>query len=239
MRLLITRPRDDSDALAEILHARGHVPIVAPLMEVRFHEGPPLALDGVQAVLASSANGVRALALRTPRREVTLFAVGPQTAQAARAHGFADVIDADGDAQALAEKVASACDPAAGALLHAAGAETAGRLRQTLQARGFHVESMVLYEAAPVASLPAIAAEALKAGTLDAVMLFSPRSARIFAGLADAAACADACARLQAFCISPATAAALSPLTFARVAVAGIPNQDAILALLSPPASGA
>ena len=38
-----------------------------------------------------------------------------------------------------------------------------------------------------------------------------------------------------AFCISVATAEALSPLSFARVAVAGAPNQDAILDLVSPP----
>ena len=37
-------------------------------------------LDGVQAILATSANGVRALARRTPRRDLPLFAVGPQTA---------------------------------------------------------------------------------------------------------------------------------------------------------------
>ena len=43
------------------------------------------------------------------------------------------------------------------------------------------------------------------------------------------------CARLVAFCISAATAEARSPLSFARVAVAGAPNQDAILDLVSPP----
>src|SRR5262245_15671756 len=83
VRLLITRPRADADAFAQTLRVRGHVAIVAPVMEVLPRDGPPLALDSVQAVLATSANGVRALAARSARRDVPLYAVGPQTAEAA------------------------------------------------------------------------------------------------------------------------------------------------------------
>ena len=104
-----------------------------------------------------------------------------------------------------------------------------------MQARGFKVDTAVLYEAVPVAKLPAEAEESLRKDAVDGVFLFSPRSAKIFAALVDDAGLAAQCARLVAFCISVATAEALSPLSFARVAVAGAPNQDAILDLVSPP----
>ena len=234
MRYLVTRPRDDAEAFAKALHARGHVAIVAPIMEVHVIAGEPIALEGVQAVLATSANGVRALAARTKRRDVSLYAVGPQTAEAARDAGFPIVISAEGDSTALVETVAREADPAKGALLHAAGAETAGRLRQSLQARGFSVETAVLYEAVPVAKLPPEAEEALRNETVDGVFLFSPRSARVFATLVGDAGLAAQCAKLIACCISAATAEALNPLSFARVAVAGAPNQDAILDLVPP-----
>jgi len=235
MRLLLTRPREDAENLAEFLRARGHIAIVAPLMEVRLLEGAPLPLEGVQGILATSANGVRALAAGTPRRDLTIYAVGPQTSESARLAGFTIVIDSDGDSSALVETVARKADPAKGSLLHAAGAETAGRLRQALQARGFRVETEVLYEAVPAAKLPAEAEENLRRGTLDGVLLFSPRSAKIFVSLIGEAGMADCCARLVAFCISAATAEALASLSFARVAVAGVPNQDAILDLVPPP----
>ncbi len=234
MRYLVTRPRDDAEAFAKALHARGHGAIVAPIMEVHVIAGEPIALEGVQAVLATSANGVRALAARTKRRDVTFYAVGPQTAEAARDAGFPIVISAEGDSAALVETVAREGDPAKGALLHAAGAETAGRLRQSLQARGFSVETAVLYEAVPVAKLPPEAEEALRNETVDGVFLFSPRSARVFATLVGDAGLAAQCAKLIACCISAATAEALNPLSFARVAVAGAPNQDAILDLVPP-----
>jgi uroporphyrinogen-III synthase len=200
-------------------------------MQVNLHEGPELALDGVQAILATSANGVRGFSARSTRRDIPLYAVGPQTAETARASGFASVISAEGDAAALAELVAARLEPGKGTLLHAAGAETAGRMRQNLQGRGFTVVSEILYDAAPSATLPETADSALRSAELDGVMLFSPRSAKIFADLVTRAGLAPNCARVDAYCISAATAAALGGLTFARVAVAGQPNQDAMLAL--------
>ena len=95
----------------------------APLLTVQIFDGPKLALDGMQAILATSANGVRALAVRSDARDVPVFAVGPQTADAASQAGFIRVRNADGDAVALADAVSGWADPKAGALLHAAGAE--------------------------------------------------------------------------------------------------------------------
>ena len=232
MRLLVTRPRDDAEAFAGLLRARGHETIVAPIMEVHPLPGPHLSCEGVQAVLATSANGVRALAARTARRDLTVYAVGPQTAEAARMEGFADVVNSAGDSTQLVETVASQADPKNGMLLHAAGAETAGRVKQALTARGFTVETIALYEALPVPQLPAIAQTALREAAVDGVLLFSPRSAKTFSTLVREAKLEEACAQLVAFCISAATAEALTPLTFSRVAVAGTPNQDAILDLI-------
>jgi len=53
MRYLVTRPRDDAEAFAKALHARGHGAIVAPIMEVHVIAGEPIALEGVQGVLAT------------------------------------------------------------------------------------------------------------------------------------------------------------------------------------------
>jgi uroporphyrinogen-III synthase len=238
MRLLITRPQEDAIAIAKILRALGHAPIIAPLMAVQFREGPTLMLEGVQGVLATSANGVRAIAQRTPRRDVTVYAVGPQTAESARSSGFRKVLSAEGDANALVAFVGETADPGKGMLLHAAGSETAGRVKQALQAKGFMVETDVLYDAVPVTTLPENALEVLNDGTLQGVLLFSPRSAKTFATLVTDAKVAAACEKLEAYCISAATAAALTPLAFARVAVAGVPNQNAMISLIPPARPG-
>jgi uroporphyrinogen-III synthase len=201
-------------------------------MEIRFLDGPEIPLDGIQAVLATSANGVRALARRTRVRDVPVFAVGPQTAAAARAAGFDRIKDAQGDALALAEVVARWSTPEGGPLLHVAGRDRAGHLAATLAERGFEVRVEVLYDAVEARRLSEEAAAALASAHLDAVMLFSPRSARIFSDRVREANLAGRCGKVTALCISRATADAVAALSFAAVRVAAKPNQDSMLDLL-------
>src|SRR3984957_4244968 len=115
MKVLVTRPQEDAEETAQLLERRGHQALIAPLLQTRFCDGAALTLDGVQAVLATSANGVRALARRTARRDVPLFAVGPQTAALARSAGFLIVRDADGDAFSLGMATRNWAEPDKGA----------------------------------------------------------------------------------------------------------------------------
>ncbi|HTT98234.1 MAG TPA: uroporphyrinogen-III synthase [Rhizomicrobium sp.] len=228
MRVLITRPEEDAARIAEILKSRGHEPVIAPLLQTNFHDGPEVSLDGVQAILATSANGVRALMRRTLRRDVPVFAVGPQTEEEARAHSFTSVRNANGDSRTLAAATQEWTSPEKGALLHVKGAEADGTLATLLKAQGFDVRTLVLYDVADV-GLPGDARARLANGEIDAALFFSARSARIFK---------DAVADLpletvMAVCISNVTAEALAPLTFRSVRVAAEPNQDSLLACLS------
>lgn len=226
MRVLVTRPNDDAARIADALQAMGQEAVVVPLQEVRLRDGPELALAGVQAVLATSANGVRAFAKRSARRDVALFGVGPQTAQAARAAGFASVRDADGDAAKLADAVALWTSPRKGALLHVKGSDAPDTLAELLTAKGFKVRGDVLYDIAPLRARSALG-KAFASG-VDAALFFSPRSAAIFR---ENAADFDL-SRVAALCISDATAAALAPLHFRELRVASRPNQRALLALI-------
>ncbi|MGB8366185.1 MAG: uroporphyrinogen-III synthase [Rhizomicrobium sp.] len=232
MRVLVTRPRGDAQETAAILRARGHEAVIAPLLDIRDRAGAEIALDGVQAILVTSANGIRALAKRALRRDVKVLAVGAQSNRAARDAGFTDVEHAAGDAAALAALAAAQLAPGDGVLLHAAGAETRGALAATLAAKGFTLRTEVLYEAVPVEALPVRAADALAENRLDAVLLYSPRTARIFATLLARAGLRDSCRAVTALCISQATADALAPVAFRAVRVASHPDQDALLALL-------
>jgi uroporphyrinogen-III synthase len=227
MRILVTRSREDGEATAALLAARGHQAVLAPLLETRWLDGPVVDLSGVAAILATSANGVRALVRRSERRDVPIFAVGPQTAEAASAAGFLRVENAAGDARALAASVPRWLAPCQ--LLHVCGEDSAGNLAEDLVARGYEVRREVLYAVAAL-KLTDKVAEALRDGALDAALFFSPRSAGIF--LEQAAGLP--LKTMTAFCISPATAAMLPPGVFAAIRVAAAPNQDALLALLEP-----
>ena len=232
MRLLVTRPLDESQALAERLEARGHQAAIEPLLTIAPDLFAPLSLEGVQALLFTSANGVRAFALRSPRRDLPVYAVGPATAAAAREIGCATVESAGGDVRALAALVVTRLDPARGALLHVAGRVVAGDLAGPLAARGFVVGRAALYAAEPATRLSAAAHDALADGVLDGVLLFSPRSAATFAAVTAAPELRAALSRLTLFALSPAVAEAVADLGWRRVAIAATPDEDALLALV-------
>ena len=232
MRILLTRPREDAVPFAQMLSARGHDAVIAPLLEIRFADGAEISLEGVQAILATSANGVRAIARRTQRRDVPVFAVGPQTAEEAQRAGFAGVRNAKGDGAALANATKQWALPQNGALLHAAGSEAPKFLAGELEKSGFAVRRKVLYRAVAAQELPNAAASALKTDVLNAVMHFSPRSARLFCELTARAGLAQHCKKIRALCISKAAADAAAAIGFRQVRIAKNPSQDAMLTLL-------
>ncbi len=233
MRVLVTRPAEDAKEIAAELAALGHEPLLAPLLEIRFRKGPPLDCDDVQAVLATSRNGVRAFSLRTARRDVPILAVGPQTAAQARALGFPNVRDAGGDAAALAGAVLDWAKPDAGVLLHAAGAERSGDLAAKLGAQGYRVRTVTLYDAIEAGTLPPAVRGAFQESSLDAVLIFSPRSARILADRLKDEGLVPACRKIAACAISAAAAEPLKALPFRSIRWASNPDRESLLVLLA------
>lgn len=233
MRVLVTRPAEDAGSTASHLRELGHLPVVAPLLEVRFRDGAELSFENIQAIVATSANGVRALARRTGRRDLPLFAVGAQTASMARASGFVDVKNSDGDSIVLADAIVHWASVQGWPLLHAAGNEATSKLGARLVEHGFQLQREVLYDVVSVERLPAIAQSALEQEELDAVLFYSPRSAETFARCVEAASLRDKCQRLIAICISQAAAGKGMMLPFREIRIAAQPSESELLKALS------
>lgn len=232
MRLLITRPEADARAFADKLGERGVESIIAPVMSVVFDDQLGISLDGVQAVLLTSANGARALARATERRDLDLVAVGPATADEAREHGFISVATAAGDVEKLADLAIERLRPTAGRLLHVAGSVTAGDLAGRLENAGFAVERVAAYRAKALDALPGPAHDALTHETVQGAVFFSPRTAAVFVKLTRAAGVENRLQGLKAFCLSQAVAEASQSVTWRQVLVAAQPDGGALIDLI-------
>jgi uroporphyrinogen-III synthase len=232
LRALVTRPRAEAESLAQALAARGIEAIIEPLLEIHYRSEPAPDLAGVQAILSTSANGVRALARVSGERALPLFAVGEASAARARDEGFARVESAGGSLADLAALAQGRLRPDEGRLLHVAGSDVAGDLAGALRRMGFAVDRAVLYEAHPAAALSGACVRALTAGIVDFALFFSPRTALIFARLAERAGIAEALGSVTAISISAAADAALGPLRFRERHIADRPDQPALLAAL-------
>lgn len=220
MRLLITRPEPAATKLTTALSALGHEGVIAPLFKIIDLPTALPDLAGADALILSSASGVAAMTRRTAVRDIPVFAVGPQTASAARAAGFTDVHTGPGTGAELLQEV-----PAHSRCIHITAPEG-----KVLAREGLSITRAELYTSQAADTLPEAFTAALT-GSLEGALFFSPRSALIFSELVQAAGLSPACAHLTAFCISQSTAEALYPV-WGSVKVATRPNRAALLDLL-------
>ena len=185
-------------------------------------------LDGAQALLFTSANGVRAFAAASARRDLPALAVGDATADAARRAGFADVASAGGTVADLALLARRRLRPEGGALVHSAAQDVAGDLAGALGAAGYEVRRAVLYASVPADRLSAGTAELLQSSAIAAALFFSPRTAATFVRLVRAAGLDGACRAIAAVALSPAVADKLD-VSWRALHVASAPTGAALI----------
>lgn len=232
MRLLVTRPEPDGARTAAALRARGHEALLCPLLVIETGGDAALGPGPWDAVAVTSANAVRAIAAHPRLPELLplrLFATGRRTAAAARAAGFAAVVSADGNLQAL-EQLIRARLAKETRLLYLAGEDRAGDLAAALQPAGIRVDMSVLYRAVPLAGFPGEIAAALAGDAVDGVLHYSRRTAVAYVG------CAEAAGLLKApvvhYCLSAQVAEPLAAAGIADLRVAAAPDERALFALL-------
>jgi uroporphyrinogen-III synthase len=241
VKALVTRPEEEAAPLAASLGMRGVEPVLEPLIRIRFAEdgarllAPMLA--GAQAVLFTSANGVRAFAAATTRRDLAAYAVGDATASAARQAGFSATTSAGGNVESLAALVRERVRPADGALVHAAGSAVAGDLAAMLGGAGFELRRAVLYEAEQADAFGPDVAAALAAGAIGVALFFSPRTAETFARLVREAGLEAQCAGMIGVALSPAVAIRLAGL-IRTIHVARAPTMNSLLEALDRALAG-
>jgi uroporphyrinogen-III synthase len=232
MRIVVTRPRDDSERTAAVLRERGHVALAAPLLRV---ETVPVALHQTYgAVVITSANAATAVADH-PARDILialpLYAVGRRSADAARAAGFTNIHVAGGDLKDLLRLLAEHRPDARAPLLYLAGEDRAGDLIGDLAVRGIATELAVIYRAAPVPFSPDLIG-ALQSGAVDVVLHYSKRSAEQYVAGAKATGIATPALRLRHICLSGPIAEPLIEAGARNVVVAKRPDEQAMIALL-------
>ncbi len=238
--VLVTRPAGEAERTAAALAGAGFDARIEPLLTFEHLPDAPALIGDLgeaSALLFTSVNGVRAFAAASSRRDLPVYAVGPTTAEAAQEAGFSQVEAAEGDVEALARLVqarlgATGPEAVAGTLLHVAGESVAGDLAGRLSALGFRVRRVALYRARTADGLSPSTRDTVLAGEIDAVMLFSPRTARTFVTLIRTAGGEAACRRIVAACLSPAVAESAAGIEWAAMAVAAVPTEASAIEAL-------
>jgi uroporphyrinogen-III synthase len=227
--MLVTRPEPDASETAARLGALDIDPVLEPLLVAETLTTTLPAAEGFAALAATSANALRALHDRgeLPHfRKLPLYAVGDRTAALARKFGFAEVVSANGNLDALVALLAKA--GVAGPVLYPAARDQSGDLAQALAPHGVMVITAAVYRMQPVAALRETTLAGIDSGAIGAALFYSRRTAQTFAALASGLR--DK-AKLGVLCLSEAVAEPLLGAHFVRVSLADHPSEEAMMTL--------
>ena len=226
MRLIITRPEEDAVSLQPKLAGMGHTAIQVPLLKIVPRAGVEIPQKNYKLICATSANALKYVKATESLKQIPVLTVGPQSLAAAQLAGFKSCAAQGGDVHGLADYIVKNFNPQMGPILYLSGAEISADLQSLLEAKNFTIEKVVLYDA--VVQAPAEIIQNLAA--VDGVLLYSPRSARIWVDLITTSNLETVAAAPIYYCLSKNVANMLPQHWQTRVAKT--PDEAAMLALL-------
>jgi uroporphyrinogen-III synthase len=236
MHLLITRPASDGEHWRAALQTLGVTVSLQPLLEITWASIAPLDLHGMQALIVTSRNALRALeksAALTTALALPIYTVGQATGDDAARLGFRDVRVGPASARELPALITAGSRPGEGRLLHLSGDKIAFDLAVALTPLGFTIARQEVYASHPVSDFNAATLAELRSGAIDTVALLSPLTARTFFAAARRAQILEQCQRLVYVCLSQNIADEVNALATGPVHVADQPNLDEMLVLIS------
>lgn len=216
-RALILRPEPGAGRTAQAVARLGLEAVVHPLFAPQALEWTAPVAGNFDALLMTSAHAARlAGPALTAYRKLPVYAVGSATAAALQAQGFDRVVTGDGDASAIAARIAT---DGHRAVLHLAGTTVA-----PMEAGPLHVTRIAVYSMTSLPPDPALLRDAVPGSVL---LVHSPRVGERLAAQVPMAARAG----LHIVAISPAALAACGT-GWASGQAPDKPRDDDMLALV-------
>lgn len=221
LAVIVTRTQPGARDTAAALRSLGYSPILSPMLRIVETGFDPGLADGIAHIVFTSANGVHAVAAAKVPPDIRVWCVGPSTAEAARADGYRNVTEGDGNADDLARLIlASGTD---GPLLHVANEGAAGNLVAALRAAGRDARFCAPYRTEAEASLNPEALAALNGASPVILLVHSAKASGAVA------ASAPDLSRAAAVAISDAALAPLKGAAGRGEWVAPRPNDTALM----------
>ncbi|PCH45568.1 MAG: hypothetical protein COC23_06540 [Hyphomicrobiales bacterium] len=231
MQLLITRPLEQNIITGERLSKIGHSVIAEPLLTITALE-TPFPDDEITGTILTSINALDALSKSPVDKEMLLFTNGLTTQQAAQQVGFTNGIAVEGTVAELVKVIPlmlQAADPQIEnpRLLYPCAQETAGDVPALLQTHNISCLPWPVYQTTPSAAFSDSTRHLLQNGEIDAVLLYSSKTARCFAKLMMGLKWPDV------YALSGQIAAQLPRQIQEKANFPDTPNEEALFALLT------
>lgn len=191
--------------------------VSCPVLTVKDVPWPKQALNEVDAIIVTSQMALEILSRDVTARHFTVYAVGPDTAAAARQAGFADVVDGGGTAAELLHVLDAASFRAA---LYLSAQKVSCDLALD---RPDRIKRRVVYDMVPTSALPKAAVDGITSAPYFTVPFYSPRSLQVFETLIQSQGLANNLSNATVVVIHPRLLDAMT-LPWERTHIAIAPN---------------
>jgi uroporphyrinogen-III synthase len=223
--VLIARAPDGSDDLQKAITDRGFKPLLEPILNIEFLDVSFENISEATPLVFTSGNGVRAFAHGCTQRTNPVYTVGRNTADEARQSGFTNIKTAAGTVDDLVDILPKDCEE----VLYVRGEEVSKDLKSIV---GIPVRELTAYRSVPADNLSMECLKAIDAKDVAAVMLFSAKGGKVFAGLLEQYDRASRMRTTRVLCISEGVVQSVSVLPFGGNAIADTPDRYGMIKLL-------
>lgn len=235
--IVVTRPQPEASSMARLIETCHGIPLLAPAMEILPPRKPEPFLQAMaqiheyDGVIITSVNGARAFNRALTQPPPLLFAVGKKTTAELSKSGHAVLLpEESADGIALAQTILQRSHQGQRFLFPRAE-KGRNEIIEMLRNAGREVTVVDAYRAEPTAHLPEEAVEALVHGKVDALPLFSGRSAAAFLQALPVGG-VDGLKNTVLVAMSPVTAQAMVQLGLRVDLISPEPSTESILTTL-------
>lgn len=232
MRILVTRPQNESKTLEALLRDIGLKPELAPMLAIERLPVPPLS-QKPSIILLTSQNAVFSLELLSLDPTTQILAVGDQTAHKAKELGFTNVKSLSGSAQNLLNHIQANFTPECGLIVHLAAEEVKVDIARTLSQKGFLCEKVPVYKTTPIRIFPEHIGIALRQGHIKNATFLSQKTSKVFLETVKFAKIDESVIKaMNVYCFSDDVAQPFEKLGVKNVFVSPAPNMKAFISMI-------
>ena len=150
MKILLTRPIEDSQRIANDLKELNIRSVISPLLEIHRKRDAEIDYKRYQSILLTSRHAALSLCNPSIKRSVPVYCVGDATSSFIANLGFSNVMSASGDVSDLIRLTAANLNPSNGPIVYLSGQHVRHNIKQELENLDFEVDVSVTYEAKEV-----------------------------------------------------------------------------------------
>ena len=235
MYVLLTRPKNESEELAEELFKFGMQVIIDPLLLITKMDGwereyNTIKKNEIALIIFTSSNAIREFSSYEKARNFDIAVVGRKSEFVAKNLGYKNIQVADGSALSLYSLMKE--EKRNGKILYVAGDSVTLEIADKLNEVGVAAKKIVVYKSSSALNLSHQTMQLLIENKINSAIFFSTKTAQTFVDLVKNGAIKFDLSSTKVFALSEKIAKVVSSLSWYKIYIANDTTSESVISLI-------